>query len=103
VGSLRSVSFSPYSPPFFYFPAQATTPKSLSAIPSGGLMLTFEEKMPSKAVGTFKSPRHARLAHENRMIEQRINDIVWTDEAYRCVGANDAKPVVILACEAAQS
>lgn len=37
------------------------------------------------------------------MIERRINDIAWTDEAYRCVGARDGKLVVILACEAVQS
>ena len=37
------------------------------------------------------------------MIEQRISDIVWTDEAYRCVRGRDAKIVVIRACEAVQS
>jgi hypothetical protein len=37
------------------------------------------------------------------MIAQRINDIAWTDEAYRCVGARDAKLVVIFAGEAVQS
>jgi hypothetical protein len=37
------------------------------------------------------------------MIEQRINDIVWTDEAYRCVGARDARLVVIFACETVRS
>jgi hypothetical protein len=37
------------------------------------------------------------------MIEQRIDDIVWTDEACSCVAARDAKLIVILACEAVQS
>ena len=37
------------------------------------------------------------------MIEWRINAIVWTDEAYRCVGAGGAKLVLILVCEAVQS
>jgi hypothetical protein len=68
-------------------------------------MLAFAKKLlsPSKSVGTFSSRRDARLAQENGMIEQRINDIVWTDEACRCVGARHAKLVVIFACETVRS
>lgn len=37
------------------------------------------------------------------MIERRISDIGWIDEAYLCVDARDAKVMVNLACEAVQS
>ena len=68
-------------------------------------MPTFERTMlsPNKLVATFQSRRYARPAQENGMIKRRINDIVWTDAAYRCFGARDAKLVVILAREAVPS
>jgi len=68
-------------------------------------MPTFEKRRDCRAgrLAHSNPVGYVRRAQENGMIEQRINDVAWTDEAYRCVGARDAKLVVIFACEAVQS
>ena len=84
--------------------AQATS-ESLSTIPSAGSLPTFEKKDATAQQGGWHIliPSVRQAGAGERMIAQRINDIAWTDEAYRCVGARDAKLVVIFAGEAVQS